>query len=83
MAYQPKNPPAGADLEVLKGWMLAELRGVAALLLEGEFDVIQFEPLDSPPDRPRVGMVFYGKTNVGVTGAEGLRQYTSTGWAII
>ena len=84
MAYQPGIVPTGEDAEVLKRYIQDELRNIAAILLEGEFDVIQFEPLDSPPDRPRTGMVFYGKTNVGVTGAEGLRQYTSAGsWVII
>lgn len=83
MAYQPKPPPVGQDIEILKRYIQDELRSIASLLLEGEFDVIQFEPLDAVPERPRVGQVFYGKTNVGVTGAEGLRQYTTTGWVII
>ena len=83
MAYQPGAVPTSDDPEVLKRYIQDELRNVAAILLEGEFDVIQFEPLDAAPERPRVGMVFYGKLNVGVTGAEGLRQYTTSGWVIV
>ena len=83
MAYSPKSPPTGPDVETLKRYLLDEFRTMAALLAEGEFDVISFEPLDAAPPKPRVGTVFYGKVNVGVTGAEGLRQYTTAGWVII
>lgn len=81
MAYQPKTPPG--DPASLPSYLNREFKEIASVLKEGEIDILALAPLSVAPVKPRVGTVFYGTTDVGVVGAEGLRVYKSTGWALV
>lgn len=81
MAYKPQQPPS--DPKDLPAYLVREFERIAAIINEGEIDILSLMPLDATPDKPEIGTIIYGKTDVGVVGAEGPRKYTASGWALV